>query len=141
MRNLMHRSVRRSVGAGVVPVALAACYSYTPLQTLEPVPQSRVSLVLSDQGRVGAGTGKYGFVVDAVEWRWRPDFQSPPPEGLNSGGAHWVEYPDCQRHYILWGDQLAVNWEKGGPNDGTWCGNPKYAPANSPSKDNYPRTN
>ena len=23
---------------------------------------------------VGAGTGKYGFVVDAVEWRWRPDF-------------------------------------------------------------------
>ena len=55
MRNLIHRSVRRSVGVGVVPVALAACYSYTPLQTLEPVPQSRVSLVLSDQGRVGAG--------------------------------------------------------------------------------------
>src|SRR5439155_939935 len=55
MRNLMHRSLRRSVGAGVVPVALAACYSYTPLQTLEPVLQSRVSLVLSDQGRVGAG--------------------------------------------------------------------------------------
>ena len=55
MRNRMHRSLRRSVGAGVVPVALAACYSYTPLQTLEPVPQSRVSLVLSDQGRVGAG--------------------------------------------------------------------------------------
>src|SRR2546430_15241609 len=55
VRNLMHRSLRRSVGAGVVPVALAACYSYPPLQTLEPVPQSRVSLVLSDQGRVGAG--------------------------------------------------------------------------------------
>jgi len=90
---------------------------------------------------VGAGRGKYGFLVDNVEWRWRPDFNPPPPEGDEKGKNGWVEYPDCQRHYILWGDQLAVNWEKGGPNDGTWCGNPKYAPANSPSKDNYPRTN
>jgi len=39
----------------LVPVLLAGCYTYTPLQTLEPAPQARVALVLSDQGRVGAG--------------------------------------------------------------------------------------
>ena len=70
---------------------------------------------------VGAGKDKYGFVVDATEWRWRPDFTSPKPEEK----AGWVEYPDCQRHYILWPDQLAPNWEKDGPNYGAWCGDPK----------------
>jgi len=36
-------------------VLLAGCYTYKPLQTLEPVPPAHVALVLSDQGRVGAG--------------------------------------------------------------------------------------
>ena len=31
------------------------CYTYTPLATPDPVPGTRVSLVLSDQGRVGMG--------------------------------------------------------------------------------------
>ena len=34
---------------------LAGCYTYTPLQTPDPAPQQRVALVLTDQGRVGAG--------------------------------------------------------------------------------------
>lgn len=34
---------------------LAGCYTYTPLQTLDPAPQQRVAMVLTDQGRVGAG--------------------------------------------------------------------------------------
>lgn len=67
---------------------------------------------------VGAGKDKYGFIVDAVEWRWRPDFTSPPPEAK----AGWVEYPDCQRHYLQWPDQLAPNWEKDGPHYNAWCG-------------------
>lgn len=67
---------------------------------------------------VGAGPGKHGFIVDAVEWRWRPDFTSPPPEAKKG----WVEYPDCQRHYLNWPDQLAPNWEKDGPHYGAWCG-------------------
>lgn len=74
---------------------------------------------------VGAGKDRYGFIVDAVEWRWRPDFQDPgvqPKQG-------WIEYPDCQRHYLLWGDQLAPNWEKDGPNYNAWCGD----------KNGYPR--
>ena len=37
---------------------------------------------------VGAGEGKYGFIVDAVEWRWRQEFTSPPPESKAEG---WVE--------------------------------------------------
>ena len=68
---------------------------------------------------VGAGKDKYGFIVDAVEWRWRPDFTSPPPEAKAEG---WVEYPDCQRHYLQWPDQLAPNWEKNGEHYNAWCG-------------------
>jgi hypothetical protein len=35
---------------------LAGCYTYRPLPPLlEPAPQTQVALVLSDQGRVGAG--------------------------------------------------------------------------------------
>ena len=84
---------------------------------------------------VGAGKGKFGFLVDAYEWRWRPKFKSPPPEHKDG----WIEYTDCQRHFILWSDQLAPGWERNGPNYGAWCGDAKYAPSDSPEKDNYPR--
>ena len=67
---------------------------------------------------VGAGKDKYGFIVDAVEWRWRPEFTSPPPEAKKG----WVEYPDCQRHYLNWPNQLAPNWEQDGPHYNAWCG-------------------
>jgi hypothetical protein len=77
---------------------------------------------------VGAGPGKHGFVVDAVEWRWRQDFKSPPPEAKDEG---WVEWPDCQRHYLEWPNGLAPNWEKDGPNYNAWC---------SVTKDPYGRT-
>ncbi|HKW42032.1 MAG TPA: hypothetical protein VJN39_12350 [Gemmatimonadales bacterium] len=48
---------RRLPRWGATPLVglVAACYSYTPLPTLEPVPETRVALVLSDVGRVGAG--------------------------------------------------------------------------------------
>ena len=71
---------------------------------------------------VGAGKGKYGFVVDAVEWRWQPTWQSPPPEGTTKSGKGWIEYPDCQRHYLLWPDGLSPNWEKSGSAYNAWCG-------------------
>lgn len=47
----------RRVTAALLPLALAGggCYTYTPLATPDPVPGTRVSLVLSDQGRVGMG--------------------------------------------------------------------------------------
>ncbi|HMC53209.1 MAG TPA: hypothetical protein VKI64_10650, partial [Acidimicrobiales bacterium] len=67
---------------------------------------------------VGAGPGKYGFLVDAVEWRWRPDYTSPQPEHK----AQWTEYPDCQRHYVNWPNELALNWERTGANFNAWCG-------------------
>jgi hypothetical protein len=70
---------------------------------------------------VGSGEGKYGFVVDAAEWRWHPEYTSPQPENK----AGFVEYPDCMRHYIDWPDALAPNWEKDGPNWSAWCGDPK----------------
>jgi hypothetical protein len=84
---------------------------------------------------VGAGVGKFGFIVDAVEWRWRPDFTSPPPESKGPKDGGWVEWPDCQRHYLQWPDQLAPNWEKDGPNYNNWCGDkngyPKVLPEDS----------
>jgi len=84
---------------------------------------------------VGAGPNQYHFIVDATEWRWRANYKSPPPE-LKDG---WVEWTDCQRHYILWPDQLAPQWEKGGPNYDAWCGGEQHAVPESPEKDGYPR--
>jgi len=83
---------------------------------------------------VGAGKDKYGFIVDAVEWRWRNDYKSPPPESK----PYWVEYPDCQRHYLDWRTQLAPNWEKIGPNYNAWCG-VKKDPYGT-DVDDYPKT-
>jgi hypothetical protein len=77
---------------------------------------------------VGAGRNKYGFVVDAVEWRWRPDFTSPPPDNK----AHWVEYPDCQRHYLLWPDHLAPMWEPNSATYNAWCGDKNGYPKSKP---------
>ena len=70
---------------------------------------------------VGAGAGKYNFLTDSVEWRWRPDFTSPAPEKV----AGWVEYPDCQRQYYAWPTSLASGWERNSPAFSAWCGDPK----------------
>ncbi len=49
---------RRHVGAGAVALGAlltSGCYSYTPVGSLTPPPSAELSLVLTDQGRVGAG--------------------------------------------------------------------------------------
>jgi hypothetical protein len=79
---------------------------------------------------VGAGAGRYGFVVDSVEWRWRTDFTSPTPEAK----PQWVEYPDCMRHYLLWPDQYAPNWEPNGANWTKWCSKPDGYPIVPPEE-------
>ncbi len=101
---------------------------------------------------LGAGPGKFYFIVDAVEYRWRAGFVSPPPETK----LGWVEYPDCQRHYNNWPDDLSQGWEKDGPYYNAYCGDPKYAesdyrpkgpdneacsqtPSRTCQKDGYPR--
>ncbi|HEX9485807.1 MAG TPA: hypothetical protein VF976_01985 [Gemmatimonadales bacterium] len=45
----------RSWGSALLPALVAGCYTYAPLPTLEPVPETQIALVLSDVGRVGAG--------------------------------------------------------------------------------------
>jgi hypothetical protein len=45
----------RRIWAALSGLALAGCYTYTPLATLDPVPGTHMALVLSDQGRVGMG--------------------------------------------------------------------------------------
>lgn len=88
---------------------------------------------------VGAGPGQYYFITDAAEWRWRAKYYSPYDTDADRT-IGFVEYPDCGRHYYTWaGDKLSIGWEKGGPNYDAWCGNEKYAPADSPEKDGYPR--
>jgi hypothetical protein len=46
---VLHRPL--VVAIGLLPV-LAACYTYTPLATLQPAPGTNLSLVLSDEGRI-----------------------------------------------------------------------------------------
>lgn len=84
---------------------------------------------------IGPGRGKFGFIRDSVEWRWRADFKSPYPEHKDG----WTEWPDCQRHYILWPGEYSSGWEPGSPHHSAWCGDAKYAPDDSVDKDNYPR--
>lgn len=43
------------MSAALLGLLATGCYSYAPLPTLNPAPQSQVALVLSDVGRVGAG--------------------------------------------------------------------------------------
>jgi hypothetical protein len=52
--SVQRRSPVRS-SAAFLAALLAGCYVYTPIQTPAPAPQDRVALVLTDQGRVGAG--------------------------------------------------------------------------------------
>jgi hypothetical protein len=73
---------------------------------------------------VGAGKGRFYFIRDATEWRWRASYISPPPESK----LGWAEWPDCMRHYLLWPNQLAKYWEKTGPNYNKFCGSAKNAP-------------
>jgi len=84
---------------------------------------------------VGAGPNQYFFITDAEEFRWRAKYKSPPPEHLDG----WVEWTDCQRHFYQWPDQLSLGWERNGGNYNAWCGDAKYAPSDSPEKDDYPR--
>jgi len=44
-----------TVSAAALTLVVAGCYTYTPLEAPSPAPQERVALVLTDQGRVGAG--------------------------------------------------------------------------------------
>jgi len=60
--------------------------------------------------------------VDATEYRWRAGYVSPPPETK----LGWVEYPDCQRHFVQWPNGLAVGWSKGSTNYTAYCGSAKY---------------
>ncbi len=58
---------RALLGIGAMMVALSGCYTYSPLTT-QPQPQARVAAVLTDVGRVEAGT-QIGSQSDRVEGR------------------------------------------------------------------------
>lgn len=73
--------------------------------------------------QLGSGPGKFYFIVDGLEYRWRGDYISPPPEQK----VGWVNYADCERHYTLWPNDYSTGWEPGGPNHGAFCGDAKYA--------------
>lgn len=75
---------------------------------------------------VAPGPGSFGFVQDAVEWKWRPDFTSPTPE--NKFG--WVSYPDCGRHYFSWPSSYSPGWEPNGPNFNKYCDDARGYPTN-----------
>jgi hypothetical protein len=55
------------LGIGAMMAGVSGCYSYSPLTT-QPLPQTRVAAVLTDVGRVEAGT-QIGSQSDRVEGR------------------------------------------------------------------------
>lgn len=55
------------LGIGAMMAGLSGCYTYSPLTT-QPQPQTRVAAVLTDVGRVEAGT-QIGSQSDRVEGR------------------------------------------------------------------------
>ncbi|MHB8465348.1 MAG: type 1 periplasmic-binding domain-containing protein [Acidimicrobiales bacterium] len=75
---------------------------------------------------VAPGPGSFGFVQDAVEWKWRPDFTSPKPEYKYG----WVSYPDCGRHYFSWPSSYSPGWEPNGPNWTKYCNDANGYPTN-----------
>ena len=50
MRRLLSFAARLGVAFVILPV-LAGCYTYVPVATLQPVPGTKLSLVLNDEGR------------------------------------------------------------------------------------------
>ncbi len=60
------RSCLRAAGFAVVLVA--GCYTYTPVAGVTPAPDAELSLVFTDQGRVGAGS-VLGSSLERVDGR------------------------------------------------------------------------
>ena len=60
---------------------------------------------------VGAGKGRFYFIRDATEWRWRAGYVSPPPESKFG----WAEWPDCQRHYLPLAEPARAGLGEGRP--------------------------
>lgn len=52
----IRRRWQGSRAAGCVALLAAGCYTYTPMASVAPVPDGELSLVFTDQGRVGAGS-------------------------------------------------------------------------------------
>ncbi len=97
--------VGRTATIGLVAVLHVGCYTYTSLET-RPAPQTRVALVLSDEGRVGArttlGAGVArveGAVVDATD----TDYTVRVAEvtDIRGGRTNWTgETVQVQRSFV-----------------------------------------
>lgn len=96
----------RSIAAAVLPMALAGCYSYTPLATPSPVPGTKVALVLSDAGRVGLGpavgegTSRLeGSIVSASDTAYVLSVSDV--YGISGSHAQWAgEQVQVQKSYV-----------------------------------------
>jgi hypothetical protein len=91
---------------GVLPL-LAACYTYTPIATLEPEPGTDVALVLSDQGRMQSyrQIGPYATRVEGALVQATPDeFTLAVSDVIDIRGSHskWTgESVSLPRSYVM----------------------------------------
>jgi len=71
-RAILHRRLITAIG--FLPV-LAGCYTYTPIATLQPVPGTNLSLVLSDEGRMQSmrQVGPYAMRIEGELLQATPD--------------------------------------------------------------------
>jgi hypothetical protein len=67
--------MRRTALALTFLPLLAACYSYTPIATLQPAPGTNLSLVLSDEGRMQSArqVGPYAMRIEGELLQATPD--------------------------------------------------------------------
>jgi hypothetical protein len=67
--------MRRIASAIAFLPVLAACYSYTPITTLQPAPGTNLSLVLSDEGRMQSvrQVGPYAMRIEGELLQATPD--------------------------------------------------------------------
>ncbi len=94
------------LAAALCAVAGVGCYTYTPLATPDPVPGTQVSLVLSDQGRVGMGPSVGpgvarvdGAIVGASDTAYVVSVSDI--RGINGTRSPWVgETVQVQRAYV-----------------------------------------
>jgi hypothetical protein len=98
-------AVRSAAAMALVPL-IAGCYTYVPMMTPEPAPGARLSLVLTDQGRLDAARqiGPYTLKVEgALVERTEIDYVMQVSDVVDIRGARskWAgETVPLRRSYV-----------------------------------------
>jgi hypothetical protein len=100
-------ALSRGYASAIGVLLLAACYTYTPIATLEPSPGTNLSLVLSDEGRMQSmrQVGPYAIRIEGELLSSTPeDLTLAVSDVVDVRGAHskWTgESVSLPRSYVM----------------------------------------